>query len=342
MLHSPVGSRTAPMGELSLRETAEKADLELIWELLLEPVIRSGDSFRLPPEATREEAVAYWAAPGHRIFVAELEKGLEVELPPPPPPPAPPPAAESAPAAAPAPAAEAAPAADVVPADELEPAVPTPATRRDYQLGSYYLAPQQGHCSHIATCAFVTHPAAGGKGVEEEMLSHALQTAAVDGYRAVQFDFVVSTNEGAVELYKSAGFLEVGRLPGAFAHPTNGFVDALIMHKVLGQDDLSGWIRHNRNAGPSTPGLEPEDDGEEELKLIREIRSGSKLPNAQKLPAPEPEVVLDEFGYEAGKWDLAHLLNKAAYHLDTMFLSKSVTRDPNLIEESEVPTYDPC
>ena len=53
------------------------------------------------------------------------------------------------------------------------------------------------------------------------------------GYRAMQFNFVVSTNECAVRLWQSLGFQIVGRLPGAFRHPTDGFVDALVMYQLL-------------------------------------------------------------------------------------------------------------
>jgi ribosomal protein S18 acetylase RimI-like enzyme len=49
----------------------------------------------------------------------------------------------------------------------------------------------------------------------------------------MQFNFVVSTNEPAVHLWRSLGFEIVGRLPGAFHHPSLGFVDALVMYRSL-------------------------------------------------------------------------------------------------------------
>lgn len=52
-------------------------------------------------------------------------------------------------------------------------------------------------------------------------------------YFAMQFNFVVSTNEGAILLWQRMGFDIVGRLPGAFLHPAKGFVDALVMFKSL-------------------------------------------------------------------------------------------------------------
>jgi ribosomal protein S18 acetylase RimI-like enzyme len=49
----------------------------------------------------------------------------------------------------------------------------------------------------------------------------------------MQFNFVVATNDPAVALWKSLGFDVVGRLPGAFRHPKQGPVDALVMHRAL-------------------------------------------------------------------------------------------------------------
>jgi hypothetical protein len=49
----------------------------------------------------------------------------------------------------------------------------------------------------------------------------------------MQFNFVISTNERAVKLWLTFGFDVVGRLPQAFRHPSLGYVDALVMHRVL-------------------------------------------------------------------------------------------------------------
>jgi ribosomal protein S18 acetylase RimI-like enzyme len=65
------------------------------------------------------------------------------------------------------------------------------------------------------------------------MCEHSLNHARAQGYRAIQFNFVVSTNERAVKLWQSLGFAIVGRLPGAFDHPTHGYVDALVMFRTL-------------------------------------------------------------------------------------------------------------
>lgn len=101
-------------------------------------------------------------------------------------------------------------------------------------VGSYYIAPnQQGGGAHVANCGFVSAPAAQGRGVARKMLAHALDTARAQGYRAMQFNCVVSTNTRAVTLWQANGFEIAGRLPGAFHHPVQGFVDAYVMYRTL-------------------------------------------------------------------------------------------------------------
>ncbi|MCC1481419.1 GNAT family N-acetyltransferase [Roseibaca sp. Y0-43] len=101
-------------------------------------------------------------------------------------------------------------------------------------LGSYYICPnQQGGGAHVCNCGFVTAPAAQGRGVARAMLEDALERAKAEGYRAMQFNFVVETNTRAVTTWARAGFEIVGRLPGAFRHPKAGYVDALVMYRVV-------------------------------------------------------------------------------------------------------------
>ncbi|MGV3730888.1 MAG: GNAT family N-acetyltransferase [Sphingopyxis sp.] len=103
-------------------------------------------------------------------------------------------------------------------------------------LGTYYLrANQAGGGAHVANCGYMTAAAASGRGVARAMAEHSLAEARGRGFRAMQFNFVVATNERAVGLWQSLGFAIVGRLPGAFAHPVLGFVDALVMYRTLDQ-----------------------------------------------------------------------------------------------------------
>jgi ribosomal protein S18 acetylase RimI-like enzyme len=151
-------------------------DADAIW-VILEPTIRGGETYTLPTDMPRQEALAYWMSREHEVFVAEEE-------------------------------------ADV--------------------LGTYFLrANQRGGGSHVANCGYITAVSAAGRGVGRAMCAHSLDHARVRGFTAMQFNFVVSSNERAVRLWQSFGFEIVGRLPGAFRHPTLGFVDALVMYRAL-------------------------------------------------------------------------------------------------------------
>jgi ribosomal protein S18 acetylase RimI-like enzyme len=126
---------------------------------------------------SREEALAYWGAPGHEVFVADADGQV---------------------------------------------------------LGTYYLRPnQQGGGAHVANCGYMTKAEASGRGVARAMCAHSLAHARARGFRAMQFNFVVSSNERAVGLWQSFGFEIVGRLPQAFEHPRLGPVDALVMYRML-------------------------------------------------------------------------------------------------------------
>jgi ribosomal protein S18 acetylase RimI-like enzyme len=155
---------------------ATDADHDAIW-LVLEPMIRSGDTYPLPPDMNRADALAYWFTRGHRVFVAEEEGAI---------------------------------------------------------VGTYYLrANQSGGGGHVANCGYVTAPASRGRGVARAMCQHSLEHAKTLGFAAMQFNFVVSTNERAVRLWQDCGFTVVGRLPGAFKHPVQSYVDAFVMFRLL-------------------------------------------------------------------------------------------------------------
>ena len=101
-------------------------------------------------------------------------------------------------------------------------------------LGTYYLRPnQKGNGGHVANAGYATSLAAQGRGAARAMLAHSLDTAREAGFRAMQFNFVVSTNVRALATWQAAGFAVVGRLPGAFRHPRAGYVEALVMYRTL-------------------------------------------------------------------------------------------------------------
>lgn len=155
---------------------AVREDEDRVWRVL-EPMIRAGETYALPREMRREDALAYWFAAEHQVFVAEED---------------------------------------------------------DTVAGTYYLrANQRGGGSHVANCGYVVAQAAAGRGIGRAMGLHSLQMAEERGFRAVQFNCVVSSNEHAVALWRSLGFAVVGRLPAAFCHPRLGYVDALVMYRLL-------------------------------------------------------------------------------------------------------------
>jgi ribosomal protein S18 acetylase RimI-like enzyme len=160
---------------ISIRQAKPEDDIG-IWTIL-EPIIRSGETYALPRSLSREEALAYWHGAGNTAFVAE-DNGVI--------------------------------------------------------LGTYMLrANQQGGGSHVSNCGYVTSPFATGRGVASAMCRDSLVRAAAAGFLAMQFNFVVSTNERAVNLWKRHGFEIVGTLPNAFLHPALGYVDAFVMFRSL-------------------------------------------------------------------------------------------------------------
>jgi GNAT superfamily N-acetyltransferase len=155
---------------------ASASDTSAIWSIL-EPVFRAGETYALPRDIDRSDAIAYWCGRSHETFVAE-DKG------------------------------------DI--------------------LGTYFLrANQAGGGDHVANCGYMTASQAQGRGTARLMLEHSLVRARERSFRAMQFNFVVSTNERAIRTWEAYGFAVVGRLPAAFNHPTLGFVDALVMYKQL-------------------------------------------------------------------------------------------------------------
>jgi ribosomal protein S18 acetylase RimI-like enzyme len=155
---------------------SDESDQDAVREIIV-PVVQAGQTYALPEEWTKDQALAYWYAPPRRVFVAEENGRI---------------------------------------------------------LGTYFLqANQRGGGDHVANCGYITSSTATGRGVASAMCAHSLAEAAASGFRAMQFNFVVSTNTRAIALWRKFGFEIVGRLPGAFRHPTLGYVDAFVMYRTL-------------------------------------------------------------------------------------------------------------
>jgi len=155
---------------------ASNDDASAIWAIM-EPILRSGETYTLPRDIRKEDALGYWHSSAHEVFVAEDNSEI---------------------------------------------------------VGTYFLrANQRGGGAHVANCGYITAVTATGRGVARTMCEHSLLRARERGFRSMQFNFVVSTNERAVRLWQSFGFAIVGTLPKAFQHPTLGFVDAYVMFRDL-------------------------------------------------------------------------------------------------------------
>ena len=101
-------------------------------------------------------------------------------------------------------------------------------------IGTYILrANQAGPGAHVANAAYMIEQDARGLGVGREMGEHSLSEARRFGFRAMQFNFVVSTNTSAIHLWQQLGFKIVGTLPGAFRHPEAGYIDVYLMFRSL-------------------------------------------------------------------------------------------------------------
>ena len=153
-----------------------ESDREHLWSIL-EPTFRSGESYPVDQNISKEDGLAYWLQAKHQVFLAERE-GVAV--------------------------------------------------------GTYFLKTNQsGGGSHVANCGYIVAPEATGCGIASAMCVHSQEQARQQNYRAMQFNFVISTNKGAVSLWQKHGFEIVGTLPEAYAHPSLGLVDAFVMYKTI-------------------------------------------------------------------------------------------------------------
>jgi L-amino acid N-acyltransferase YncA len=107
-------------------------------------------------------------------------------------------------------------------------------TEMEHVFGTYILRKNYpGRGSHVANASYMVSPEARGKGLGSLMCEHSLEEARRLGFSAIQFNMVVSTNSGAIAVWKKYGFKIVGTLPKVFRHETQGFLDAFVMHRFL-------------------------------------------------------------------------------------------------------------
>lgn len=100
--------------------------------------------------------------------------------------------------------------------------------------GSYYIKPNAaGPGSHICNCGYMVSPEFRGRGIARSLCKHSQQVALEQGFTAMQFNSVVSTNKAAIHLWKALKFSIIGTIPNAYNHKKRGLVDAYIMYKAL-------------------------------------------------------------------------------------------------------------
>lgn len=101
-------------------------------------------------------------------------------------------------------------------------------------VGTFYIKANQPDLgSHVANAGYLVHPNQRGKGIAEMMCKFSLEEARCLGFKAMQFNIVISTNEVAVRLWQKCGFEIIGRIPKAFQHQKLGLVDAFVMYQWL-------------------------------------------------------------------------------------------------------------
>ena len=106
--------------------------------------------------------------------------------------------------------------------------------KTDSVVGTYYIKPNQPALgAHVCNCGYIVSEKARGKGIASAMCEHSQKEAVALGFQSMQYNLVVSTNEGAVRLWKRHGFEVIGTLPRAYRHARFGFVDAFVMYKQL-------------------------------------------------------------------------------------------------------------
>lgn len=101
-------------------------------------------------------------------------------------------------------------------------------------LGTYFIKPNQtGLGAHVSNCGYMVHPEARGRGLGKQLFDHSWLVAKQSGYKGMQFNFVVSTNTIAVQLWEKLGFTIIGTTPKGFNHQQLGYVDAYIMFREI-------------------------------------------------------------------------------------------------------------
>ena len=98
--------------------------------------------------------------------------------------------------------------------------------------GMYILHPNNvGRCGHVANASYAVVPEARGCGIGRALVEDSLAQAAALGFRGLQFNAVVASNEGAIHLYESLGFKRVGTVPEGFLNGRGVYEDIHVFYR---------------------------------------------------------------------------------------------------------------
>jgi ribosomal protein S18 acetylase RimI-like enzyme len=200
---------------LEIRKATDE-DKSEVWEII-KAVIATGDTYVFYPDTPKEKMLAYWFAADKQTYVAVWSDPPAL-------------AGGSSASVAPVDAPGNYPVATASGSDNFAPS----GGLSGKIVGTFFLKDNQPDLgSHIANAGYMVSPQAKGKGVGRAMAEFSLEEARRLGYRAMQFNFVVKTNEMAVRLWLALGFEIIGEIPEAFNHAEKGLANAYIMYRQL-------------------------------------------------------------------------------------------------------------
>jgi ribosomal protein S18 acetylase RimI-like enzyme len=104
----------------------------------------------------------------------------------------------------------------------------------DTVLGVFHVHPNNvGRCAHIANCGYMVASFARRQGIGRMLVQGSIEAARAAGFKAMQFNAVVSTNTAALALYQSEGFVIIGTVPHGFLLKSGDYTDMHIMYRAL-------------------------------------------------------------------------------------------------------------
>ncbi len=102
-------------------------------------------------------------------------------------------------------------------------------------IGGFFIRPNfSGGSNDIANAAYMIQGAYRGRGIGSLLVKASLHLAKDSGFKAMQFNLVLSRNTLAIKLYEKLGFNIIRTLPGVVQSPDGNYQDGCIMYRNLG------------------------------------------------------------------------------------------------------------